>query len=283
MKMYGKAQSVGNTILEAFRAPESLPKALAPLFIHRKDDKPCRKWSWSNQLITALQGTDDARGFKQWQAVDRHVKKGAKAFNILAPCTRKVKDEESGEERIIVTGFRACSVFRIQDTEGEPIPDSDPEVTEFLQSLPLRGVAEDWGLDITAYSGEGGRALGWYGISPIENQGKAIALGVYNLSTFLHELTHAADHRNEGKLKPGQYWRQEVVAELGSSIIAQCLGLDYEADLGGCFEYVEKYARDAKKDTVSACIDCLDRTCKAVALILDTAEALKSQQSAVAV
>ena len=59
MKMYGKAHETASTILEAFRNPETLPEVIAPIFIHRKDDLPCRKWSWRNQLLTALAATDD--------------------------------------------------------------------------------------------------------------------------------------------------------------------------------------------------------------------------------
>jgi len=33
--------------------------------------------------------TEDARGFRQWQKVGRRVKKGAKAFYILAPIRKK--------------------------------------------------------------------------------------------------------------------------------------------------------------------------------------------------
>jgi integrase len=70
-----------------FRAG-NVPKALAPIFIKRRDGLPCRRWSWSNQLITALHGYADARGFRQWEQAGRHVKKGERAFDILAPRTR---------------------------------------------------------------------------------------------------------------------------------------------------------------------------------------------------
>ena len=31
-----------------------------------------RRWSWRNQLLTALSGYHDARGYRQWQEVGRH-------------------------------------------------------------------------------------------------------------------------------------------------------------------------------------------------------------------
>jgi hypothetical protein len=90
MNLYGKAAEAAHDILRAFENPNSLPAPLAQVFIHRKDASPCRAWSWRNQLIVALRGHSDARGFRQWQQVGRHVKKGEKAFNILSPCVKKV-------------------------------------------------------------------------------------------------------------------------------------------------------------------------------------------------
>ncbi len=40
-KFYGKAEDAANTILNAFKNPNSLPAALAPIFINRHDDVPC--------------------------------------------------------------------------------------------------------------------------------------------------------------------------------------------------------------------------------------------------
>ena len=79
-RFHGKAKDAADRIVAAFQSG-SLPKALAPIFINRPDeDTPCRKWSWSNQLLTALAGYSDARGFRQWQTVGRHVKKGEKSL-----------------------------------------------------------------------------------------------------------------------------------------------------------------------------------------------------------
>ena len=58
-----------------------------------------------NRLLMMLAGTEDARGFRQWEKVGRMVKKGAKAFYILAPRIIKVKDEETEEEKHVLAGF----------------------------------------------------------------------------------------------------------------------------------------------------------------------------------
>jgi len=146
MRLIGThTQEVAERIVEAFRRPETLPQALAPIFIHRKDDVPCRKWSWHNQLVTALCGTTDARGFRQWEEVGRKVKKGCHAVWILAPCVKTVREEkDNGEqaERRVLYGFRSVPVFAVEDTEGEPLPESDDRYSSWVQELPLLEVAK---------------------------------------------------------------------------------------------------------------------------------------------
>jgi len=270
MKLYGKATDVGAQIVERFKDPASLPAPLANVFIRRKDQSPCRAWSWANQLIVAMHGYSEARGYRQWEAVGRHVKKGQRAIYILAPMVRTFEAEgDNGEtkEHTALYGFRTVPVFGLEQSEGAPLP-VDEHVTAWLQGLPLREVAESWGLEIQTFNGAEGGRLGFYAFSG------SIALGVENLSTWCHELTHAADSRNVGGLKPGQHVDQEVVAELGSAILLTILGKPVDADLGGCWHYVEAYAAKTSKATVDVCIELLNRTCRAIDLILTTAESL---------
>ncbi len=60
--------------------------------------------------------TEDARGFRQWIEVKRHVKKGSKSFQILVPCFKKEKDNTK-EEVPRLTGFTTGNVFRVEDTQ----------------------------------------------------------------------------------------------------------------------------------------------------------------------
>ncbi len=105
-------------------------------------------------------------------------------------------------------------------------------------------------------------------------RGKGIHLGVKNLSTWAHELVHAADDRNGSLKQMGQHWKSETVAELGGAVLLEILGFSHDADLGGCWEYVQTYAQKEKIGVTEACMKVLDRTCKAVALILDTDDAI---------
>ncbi len=137
MGFYGHAEAAAQKIVRAFADPNSLPKPLAQIFIRRKDSLHCRKWSWGNQLLMLLNRFTDARTFKQWQEVGRSVKKGEKAFYILGPIPKTVLDKETGEERKIVVGFKGIPVFGLEQTAGEPLPTSDPDIENWVNSLPL--------------------------------------------------------------------------------------------------------------------------------------------------
>ena len=266
MKFYGQATETASKILDAFQAG-TVPAALANVFIRWDDGSPCRKWSFSNQLLTAIAGHDDARGFRQWQEVGRSVKKGEKSFQILVPLSKKFEREnESGETTsgYAVYGFKTAAVFGYDQTEGDPIPARE-ESQKFVDSLPLIEVAREWGLRVATYCGDERGPAGQYA------PGSAIALGVENLSTWAHELIHAADDRNQGGLKAGQQLDQEVVAEFGGAVLLEMLGMADAADRGGCWQYVATYAAAAKKEPLAVCQMLLDRTCKAVALIMETA------------
>jgi hypothetical protein len=239
------------------------------LLIHRKDAAHFAKWSWGNQLLVILRGFTDARGFAQWLEVGRWVKKGEKAFYILGPVKKKLIDKETGEERSIVVGFKGIPVFGLEQTEGEPLPIGDPEIEAWLDSLPLVDVAKKWNLSVDAFNGETAGFLGVY------RRRCGIALGVKNLSTWMHELVHAADDRNGTMRELGQHWRSETVAELGGAVMLELLGLSHEADLGGCFGYIQTYAQKEKIGVTEACMNVLHRTCAAVGLILDAAEQIR--------
>jgi antirestriction protein ArdC len=268
MKLNDNAQKACNQIVNLFQSGE-LPKALSQVFL-KTGATPSASWSWNNQIIMILNNTADARGFKQWLEVGRSVKKGSKAFYILAPMSKKFVDEATQEERVFIFGFKTLPVFKIEDTEIV-----SPELWEkamkaktidYLLSLPLREVAEAWGLDIAAFNGKIGKPLGYY--SP----GRVIALGVENLSTWCHELIHAADDRNgtlSKKMQTGQNTENEVVAELGGAVLLTMMGMEHEADLGGAWNYIVKYGAG---DAIKLCLQLTKRICECIDLIVKEAE-----------
>lgn len=270
------AQETAAKIVTLFQTPAKLPEALAPVFIHRKDCSPCRSWSFANQLLVALAGHFDARGFRQWQEVSRFVKKGEKSFRILSPITKTYtkRDPETDEEKKLtyIAGFTTTAVFGLAQTDGTDLAEDPAAVryNEWLNTIPFRSVADHWGLSINTFNGREHGPQGWY------SSGVAIALGVENLSTWAHELIHAADDKNGNLSACEQKHGKETVAELGGAILLTICGLSQEADLGGCWEYVKSWCQHERKEPIAVCSKVLDRTCKAVALILDTAEQLET-------
>lgn len=279
MGLSPKAQQVAADILNAFQSG-AVPKALATTFLTRHLDSPCARWSWRNRLLVALHGHSDARGFRQWQEVGRHVRAGAHAFSILGPCLAKKSNRcndhepatDDGQESLQLVGFRSIPVFGYDQTEGEPLPEFE-EATRFLETLPLLAVAHHWGLLVKAVLP--GKRLGYY------RSGVEIGLAVKSFATWSHELLHASEDRlgtlTQGR---GEKLDNEVVAELGGAVLLECLGETVESDRGGVFQYITAYCREHSRDPLAVCTELLDRTCAAVELILTTADELAIREEA---
>ncbi len=107
--MNNRVKQVLNVILDKFKSGD-IPEALA-FSMYPIPEIPSAKWSLMNRTLMFLSGTMDGRGYKQWQQVDRFVRKGSKAFHILVPFIRKNKDEE-GDDRQFLIGFGCRPVFR---------------------------------------------------------------------------------------------------------------------------------------------------------------------------
>lgn len=226
-----RADQAIRSLLEMFETG-AMPEAIAETVIRREQsDAPSAAWSLGNQLLMLLRGTTDARGFRQWEQVGRKVKKGAKAFYILGPMTRKIEKEE--ETRTIVYGFRGVPVFAYEDTEGEEleIPDYQP-----MELPPLWEVAQKIGVSRVEYGPFMTRCRGYY--SPTEDR---IMLCTHDTRTFFHELAHAAHNRVE-KLKGGQVARDEIIAETVAATL--CLMYGFEGYIPKSNDYISHYAKD---------------------------------------
>jgi len=144
MQFYGKAEQAATRIVSLFQSGD-VPRALAPIFIRRDGNEPCRKWSWNNQLLTALAGFDDARGFRQWQDAGRFVRKGEHGFPILCPVqtpvTRTEADTGETVKAVAVVGFTSTIVFGYEQTDGQELPDRARD-RAFIERLPLLDVGK---------------------------------------------------------------------------------------------------------------------------------------------
>lgn len=274
---WDQVQAATAQLLDLF-ARGDLPAAVARTWIQaRRDDRPSARWSLGNQLLMMVAGTEDARGFRQWEAIGRHVRKGARAFYILAPLTRTVSaivtDSDTGEtreeHRTIVYGFRTVPVFRLEDTEGDAVkyPCYEPPTRP-----PLEAVAHAWGYTITYGPGDG-ECFGW-----TDPRAKRLHLMTHEPGTFWHELGHAADARRH-TLRGGQDPEEEIVAETVAATLSILYGTEAQR-LGYTRRYIDGYAAAAKQDPVAALMGLLHRVHEALQEIWTTAAHIEMATSA---
>lgn len=256
MKMSEKVKETLGIILEKFQSGE-IPEAVA-FSMYPFPDVPSADWSLLNRTIMFLNGTADARGYRQWNKANRYVKKGSKAVYILVPYFRSVKDKDTGEERKVLSGFGAKPVFRCEDTDGEPLEYQQMELPE----LPLAQRAVEWGIGVKAVPGN----YRYYGY--FSSQRKEIALATREESVFFHELSHAAHEKVKGDLKPGQDALQEIVAELSAQVLCRIAGRKAKDTMGNSFRYISRYAEKLKLSPYQACMKVLSDTEKVLCLIL---------------
>jgi hypothetical protein len=246
-------------ILQEFQQG-TIPEAIA-LAMFPKADIPSGKWSLLNRLLMVMAGTGDARGIKQWNQVGRRVKKGAHAFRIFAPRFIKLKssqnlsedeDQEPAataetKEKKRIVGFLLIPVFKVEDTEGEPL--SYEEALE-IPDLPLMEVARAWGLEVKAIPGNG-RIYGCISLSA-----GRISLASPEEKVFFHELAHAA-HNRADLLKERARWQREMVAELSAAVLCRVCGRQPDENLGESFGYLQEQAEKAGLTVIQACLAVL--------------------------
>jgi hypothetical protein len=260
--MHNQVQRVLSMILERFRTGD-LPQALA-YAMYPRTDVPSANWSFLNKLTIHLAGTTDARGIRQWNRVGRFIKKDSKAVYILVPRIVKQRDPTRPlQERVILAGFLAKPVFRVEDTDGEPL---EYQQESPLPNLSLLDKAREWGITIST----GNLLFGAYGA--FSSRSKTILLATPEESVFFHELSHASYERIIEPLRPGQQWDQEIIAELSAQALCHLVGKTPGSNLGNSYAYIESYAKAAGMTPMAACLRVLDSVERVLAAILDKDE-----------
>jgi hypothetical protein len=288
--MTEKVREQLHRIVDLFQS-ENIPKAIKevtfPPYV-----VPSNKWSLSNRIIMFFSGTSDARGFNQWKQADRKVRKGSKAVFILAPsmarkvrcesCQYDLKAQEKDRRscpschaplteksvKTVLTGFRGVPVFRMEDTEGEPL---DYERIE-LPDLPLLDVAQHWGLKVRSMAFQG-RFMGFY-----RPGDKSIGLASPEEKTFFHELAHASQDRLGLLRKEKSNAFNEVTAELSALVLAELVGRE-SANPGATYRYITHHLKtDDKAEIGKYLLKVLSSTEKIVNTIITASLTLPLQE-----
>jgi antirestriction protein ArdC len=183
-------------------------------------------------------------GYRKWQSLGRQVVKGAKSFAVIAPVRRRLSVAEAlerqakgerafdsdGRPAMVVRGFKLERVFRLEDTEGEALPEP-PDVGYVTGDTPegaweaLAGLVAADGFTLTA-NPEDGETRGHtnykdrtVNVDPRFNLPERVHV-------LVHELGHVrCQHGGEGKREISRSQR-ETEAESVAFVVCSVLGFN---------------------------------------------------------
>ena len=209
-------------------------------------------YSLNNQLLIAMQRptASTVAGYSAWQCLGRQVRKGETGIRILAPnSSRLVKDADQSAKPAevlaaqdvreasnpIVTGFRVVSVFDVEQTEGDPLPQlQEPKL---LEGQAPKGLWDGLARQVTQAGFDLGRVadaslIGWAnGVTDYRERMVKVRADVTDaqaVKTLAHELGHVLLH--DPKVDPS--WAmpcrkvKEVEAESVAYLVTAHAGLD---------------------------------------------------------
>lgn len=197
------------------------------------------QYSLGNLLLIQAQrpGATRVAGYRCWQAVGRHVRKGERGIAILAPCTYRaatVAPDES-EALSVLKGFRVVHVFDESQTDGETIHEIRPRL------LTGEGPAGLWEGLAAVVTTEGFSLLREWPTVPGANgetdwSARTVIVRpdlepAAACKTLAHELAHVrCGHGHQGS----EYCRSdaEVEAESIAYVVLGAVGIDSAAYSG---------------------------------------------------
>ncbi len=222
-------------------------------------------YSWQNVMLLAFQAkqmgipVSRVAGATKWKELGRRptVEAWANRFWILAPNFRTITDEETGNEKQIIAGFRSAYVFDVSQTTGDELPSlahrtpgDDEGLCDALEAEYERRGIPLYFLDSAQMSAKYGAGCNGVctptGVAILDDEPRTpgeIA------ATMAHELAHAILHFGPGENLDFDHDRS--VAEIEAESVAACImaawGLPYKASA----MYLASWGGDSKKITAS--------------------------------
>ena len=234
-------------------------------------------YSFNNVLLIVLQRPEAQRvaSFNTWKKLGRHVNKGEKGIRILVPTVHKEVDEESGQERERLTGFRTGSVFDVAQTGGQELPlppsarllQTASDRTETLYSIMTDQLEQD---GVTVKRGAL-RANGLYeaGPPPVITVNEKLQ-GDQKLKTLVHEDGH---HVALGRGYRIDRADEETIAEASAFVVLSRYGID-SADYS--LPYVAGWAQ--QPEVLRRNLATIRRTSTAIIEMIESAESPQLQE-----
>jgi antirestriction protein ArdC len=230
-------------------------------------------YSFANVMLIASQRPDATHvaGYRTWQELGRHVKKGEHGIAILAPLIYRAKaDDEDAQAQdqhhrpSVLRGFKVVHVFDVSQTEGEPLPQF-AQITgtpgEHLERI--RSLIGKHGIRLE-YAPISGGALG-------ASEGGAIRVRpdleqAEEFSVLVHELAHELLHRGERRQQTTKTVR-ETEAEAVAFVVSHAIGLESTTRSS---DYIQLYS--GSKDTLAESLEHIQKTAAQIIEALQLAE-----------
>lgn len=229
-------------------------------------------------------------GFSKWKSgFGRHVKKGEKGIQILAPTPYKIKvdkekldpdtklpmlDDEgkpiTEEKEVTIPMFKVVSVFDVAQTEGKPLPQISFSLTGDVAQYEvlIEALRRTSHVPITIEPME----LGMDGYFSLTKQAIFLREGMSQVQTVcaaIHEMAHSRLHNYEKMteladdgetiLVPGEKDRntEEVEAESISYTVCQYFGIE-TAD--NSFGYIATWSQGKELKELRASLETINKT-----------------------
>jgi antirestriction protein ArdC len=232
------------------------------------------RYSFGNlMLILAQRETATyVAGFRKWQELGRHVRKGEKGIGIFAPCRYKRKSEDDrGDDREVydIRGFRVVHVFDVAQTEGDELPEFAEiggEPGEYLARVEQ--VIWDAGIELRYETIRGGAlgssAGGTITVCPELSAAETCAI-------LVHEYSHEVLHWQSGRRHECSKTLRETEAEAVAFVVCRAFGLD---SVKRSADYIQLYR--GCTETLAESLEFIQKTASLFINVVRNAEPRKA-------
>lgn len=209
-------------------------------------------YSFNNTVLIAMQKPEATlvAGYQAWQKkFKRHVMKGEKGIQIIAPTPIRLREEvekydpvtkelmvrpdgqpETEEVVSIIPRFKLTTVFDVSQTDGQPLPELASELLGNVENFEIFMKALKMVSPVPSrFDQIRGEAKGYYDSAKKEIVIREGMSESQTMKTAIHEVTHAILHDRDRMEELGEQkdrLTREVEAESVAYTVCQYFGLD---------------------------------------------------------
>lgn len=219
-----------------------------------------KPYSLLNQILLMKDG--EWATFKQWTDLGGHIRKGEKSSFVVFWKIQPYEDVNADGEKVIkqIPLLRYYNVFHISQVDGvEPLTKEELKETEPIEAAERIKEAYKERENIQIIETVTNKAF----YAPAADYIQVPCREQYEnanefYSTLFHEITHSTGHKtrldrfaNDEKVAFGSesYSKEELVAELGSAMILNQIGIETPKTFKNSAAYIQNWLQVLKNDS----------------------------------